>query len=109
MANLRHFLTGEELLPHAILDLLGTAEQLKQERIQRIQRSELSGKTLALLFEKPSFRTRLSFTIGMQELGGFVVESQSSDRKKEEPEDLACVLNGYCHGVVLRTYAQCHL
>jgi ornithine carbamoyltransferase len=91
------------------LQLLELAETLKLERRRGIRRTELAGKTLALIFDKPSFRTKLSFTIAMQELGGAVVESLAQGRKTEDPEDLAQVLNGYCHGVVLRTYEQSNL
>ena len=57
-----------------------------------------------MLFDKPSLRTRLSFAIAMQELGGHVIESVSSTRKTETPEDQARVLNGYCHAVMVRTH-----
>jgi len=100
------FLTGEEFSKKEIDQLLELADQLKVERRRGIFRTQLAGKTLALLFDKPSFRTKLSFTIAMQELGGAVVESLAQDRKKEDPEDLARVLNGYCHGIVLRTHEQ---
>jgi ornithine carbamoyltransferase len=109
MPKLSHFLTGEELSPFQVGALLNLAEVLKTDRHHGIPRTELAGKSLALLFEKPSFRTRLSFSVGMQELGGFVVESQASQRKKEDPEELAGVLNGYCHGIVLRTFEQSQL
>ena len=59
---------------------------------------------LALLFEKPSLRTHMSFTVAVQELGGSVVDSFSFNRKKEEPEDVGRVLQGYCHGIMLRTH-----
>src|SRR4051812_34099871 len=109
MFNVRHLLTGEELSLDALEKLLSLSEELKQERLKGHLRTDLAGKTLALLFEKPSLRTRFSFSVGMTELGGSVVESQSADRKKEDPEDLARVLNGYCHGIVLRTHEQSNL
>ncbi|MEO7162540.1 MAG: ornithine carbamoyltransferase [Bdellovibrionia bacterium] len=109
MHEIKSFLTGEELSKKEIDQLLELAEQLKLERRRGIIRTQLAGKTLAMLFDKQSFRTKLSFTIAMQELGGSVVESLAQDRKKEDPEDLARVLNGYCHGVVLRTHEQSNL
>ncbi len=109
MHKIKSFLTGEEFTVKEINQLLELAEQLKLERRRGILRTQLAGKTLALLFDKQSFRTKLSFTIAMQELGGAVVESLSQDRKQEDPEDLARVLNGYCHGVVLRTHEQSNL
>jgi ornithine carbamoyltransferase len=56
------------------------------------------------MFEKPSLRTHLSFAVAMQELGGAVVESFSLNRKKEEPEDVARVVSGFCHAVMVRTH-----
>ena len=57
-----------------------------------------------MIFEKPSFRTRLSFTLAMENLGGTAIESVSNTRKHEEPRDLVRVLNGYCDYVMLRTH-----
>ncbi len=64
----------------------------------------LSGKTVALVFEKPSLRTRVSFTVGIQELGGQVVELTSGQKKNEDPEDSIRVLQGMVHGVMVRTF-----
>lgn len=100
----RHFLTGNELTPLELRGLLDLAERLKNERKRGQLRNDLEGKTLAMLFEKPSLRTHMSFTIAAQELGGRVVDSFSFNRKKEEPEDVGRVLAGYCHGIVLRTH-----
>jgi len=101
---MQHFLTGTELGRGDLLALLDHADQLKQERASGKLSRELEGKTLALMFEKPSLRTHLSFAVAMRELGGEVVESFSLNRKKEEPEDVARVLNGFCSGVMLRTH-----
>lgn len=102
----RHIKTGEELLPDEILALIELAMVLKQERRQKLKHSSeyLKGKHLALLFDKPSLRTRFSFTIAMSELGGSTIESAAPTRKQEEPEDLARVLSGYCHGIMIRTH-----
>jgi ornithine carbamoyltransferase len=98
-----HFLTGEELSQTQLLSLIDQAESLRQRRGQR-QPQPLKGKTLALVFEKPSLRTRVSFTVGIQELGGNVMELLGSQKKNEEPEDAIRVLQGMIHGLMLRTF-----
>jgi ornithine carbamoyltransferase len=98
-----HFLTGEELSQAELLALLETAQQLKATRGQE-RVSVLAGKSVALIFEKPSLRTRVSFTVGVQELGGFVLELAGSQKKNEDPEDAIRVLQGMVHGVMLRTF-----
>lgn len=100
----KHFLTGEELSSGELSGLLDFADALRTERKQGKTRQELLGRNLTLLFEKPSLRTRVSFTVAMQELGGAVVECLSSTRKHEEPEDVARVLAGYSHAIMLRTH-----
>jgi len=101
---MKHFLTGTELGKGDLLELLDLADQLKLDRENGKYSSELKGKTIALMFEKPSLRTHLSFAVAVRELGGEVVESFSLNRKKEEPEDVAQVVSGYCHGIMLRTH-----
>ena len=100
----KHFLTGTELTPKDLSGLIALAETLREERLAGVARRELLGKSLVLLFEKPSLRTHVSFCIAMQELGGSIIDSFSFNRKKEEPEDVARVLSGYCHGVMVRTH-----
>ncbi len=99
----KHFLTGEELSRRELFALLETAENLKHGRDTK-KLSVLDGKTVALIFEKPSLRTRVSFTVGVQELGGQVLELQGSQKKNEDPEDAIRVLQGMVHGVMLRTF-----
>ncbi len=100
----RSILTGEELNREELTAVLDVAIELKADRSINSFQKSLEGMHLALLFEKASLRTRFSFAIAMSELGGFVIDSVSSSRKAEEPEDLIRVLNGYCHGVMLRTH-----
>lgn len=104
----KHFLTGEELSQKELLDLIETAEDLKKTRGFEKQ-NLLHDKTVALIFEKPSLRTRLSFSIGVQELGGQVIELAGSQKKNEEPEDAIRVLQGMVHGVMLRTFEHATL
>src|SRR2546422_11052752 len=81
------------------------AAHLKRERIQ----NTLAGKSVALVFEKASTRTRVSFEVGVFELGGhaIVLASQGSQLARGEPiEDTARVLSGYCHAIVLRMFGQ---
>lgn len=99
-----HFLTGTEWPPDKIHQVIDLGIELFKERKPGLLRNTLSGRTLFLLFDKPSLRTRLSFTVAMTELGGQVIDSQGSTRKTEEPEDLARVLSRYGHGIVIRTF-----
>ncbi len=101
-----HFLDGKEITAEGLEYLLNLAETFKEEREKGIQRDDLKGKTLALLFDKPSLRTRMSFTVAMTELGGAVIESPASLRKHEEPGDLAGVISRYVHGVMIRTHGH---
>jgi ornithine carbamoyltransferase len=104
----KHFLTGEELSRQELLDLLSTAQELKHSRTHERQ-GVLERRSIALIFEKPSLRTRLSFTVGIQELGGQVVELAGSQKKSEEPEDAIRVLQGMVHGVMVRTFEHAFL
>ncbi len=70
----QHLLTGLELSSEHIDMLLKQAAQLKKERQSKVQRNDLSGCQLALLFDKPSLRTCFSFTVAMRELGGDAIE-----------------------------------
>lgn len=89
-----------------ILDL---AAQLKAERAFGEYRTALVGQSVALYFEKPSVRTRVSFTVGIQELGGRVVELTGSNTKVgkgEDVADFASVLGGYVRMIVARVFSQ---
>ncbi len=105
----RHLLTGTELSAAEIYELIKLAQQLKQARQQRQVTPYLSGMNMALLFSKPSLRTRFSFTVAMRELGGDVIESITDTRKLEDPEDQARVLAGYCDAIMVRTHADINL
>lgn len=96
----KFFFTGEELSETELTQLLDLAIELKRNPIQ----STLKNKTIAIVFEKPSLRTRVSFSVGIQQLGGQVIEITSTQRKKEEPQDTIRVLQGYVDGVMLRTH-----
>jgi ornithine carbamoyltransferase len=102
----RHVLTGEELSRLELKSVIDFASTLKKQRLEGRARVWLPGRQLALVFEKPSLRTRVSFTVAMQDLGGFAIDIPSSQRKSEEPEDTARVLAGYCHGLMVRTFSQ---
>lgn len=100
----KHYLTGEEVNSTQLTQILQKALALKRSRSQCRHKLDLDGQSLALLFDKPSLRTRFSFAIAMRELGGDVIESIGSTRKTETPEDQARVLNGYCHAIMVRTH-----
>lgn len=103
-----HFLTGEELTQSELLALVHGADQLRQHRGEAVT-NYLAGKTMALMFDKPSLRTRVSFTVGITELGGSVMELLGSQKKSEEPEDSIRVLQGMIHGLMIRTFAHEHI
>lgn len=100
----QHVLTGNELSAQEIITLLDLAREMKKDN--SLYREELKNKHVALIFEKPSLRTRFSFTAAVQQLGGQVIESIGQNRKTEEPKDLIRVLQGYCDAVMIRTFSD---
>lgn len=105
----RHFLTGEEFEREELQELLASAEEMHASRNERRFTKPLADRMLAMIFEKPSLRTRVSFTVAMNELGGSVIELNASSLKHEEPEDTIRVLEGYCDAVMLRTFHHASL
>lgn len=99
-----HFLTGEEWSSEELQNILNLAATLKKERAEGLLRPLLKDKTIVMLFDKPSLRTRLSFSVAINELGAHSIESIGSSRKTEEPEDVIRVLAGYAHGLMIRTF-----
>ena len=106
MGEPRHFLDIDAVDSAALRDILDRAAEAKQ-RIKAGERlSHLAGKTLALIFEAPSTRTRISFEVGMQKLGGDVVTLSLVDSNMSRGEsvaDTARVLSRYVDAVMIRT------
>jgi ornithine carbamoyltransferase len=89
-----------------MLELLELARSLKSERSAR---SDLAGKTVALIFHKPSLRTRVSFEVGVAELGGhpmYVTDAEIKMGQRESTYDIGKVLSRYVHGIMIRTFAH---
>src|SRR5581483_10950046 len=89
--------------------LFQRAQELKQLRGSGGRQLTLAGKTLGMIFEKASTRTRVSFEVGMVELGGHAgdLSSQGTQICRGEPlRDTARVLGAYCHGIVVRTFGH---
>jgi ornithine carbamoyltransferase len=103
----RHFLRDDDLTPEEQLAVLDLADELKKDPLGN---RALSGpKSVAVLFEKNSTRTRLSFEVGIAQLGGhpIIVDGRSMQLGREETiEDTARVLSRYVDAVVWRTFAQ---
>jgi ornithine carbamoyltransferase len=105
----RHLLAMGDLTAADVTDILNLAEQLKFERKNGIEHKLLSGKTLGMIFQKSSTRTRVSFEAGMYQLGGQALFLSSRDLQigRGEPvEDTARVLSRYLDGIMIRTYAH---
>ncbi|MFU7517389.1 ornithine carbamoyltransferase [Clostridium sp. HCS.1] len=99
----------EDLSKDEILDILNLADQLKYELKHGIEHPHLKGKTLGMIFEKSSTRTRVSFEVGMYQLGGYPLFLSSNDLQigRGEPiQDTARVLSRYLNGIMIRTFAQ---
>ena len=106
---MKHLLTLESLSTEEIKDILNLADQLKYELKHGIEHHHLKGKTLGMIFEKSSTRTRVSFETGMYQLGGHPLFLSSNDLQigRGEPvEDTARVLSRMLDGVMIRTFAQ---
>jgi ornithine carbamoyltransferase len=101
-----NFLTGEELDRDELLALLERAEELKRGRDRGEGADSLVGRSVALVFEKPSTRTRVSFEVGVAELGATPIVLRADElqmTRGESVADTARILSGYLHGIVIRS------
>ncbi len=106
---MKHLLKLMDLSKKEINEILNLADQLKFEKKNGIQHHLLKGKTLGMIFSKSSTRTRVSFEVGMYDLGGSALFLSARDLQigRGEPvEDTARVLSRYLDGIMIRTFAQ---
>lgn len=106
---MKHLLKLADLTREEILSILNLADQLKYERKQGIFKEYLKGKKLGMIFQKSSTRTRVSFEVGMYELGGNALFLSNRDLQigRGEPvEDTARVLSRYLDAIMIRTFSQ---
>ena len=106
---MKHLLKLMDWSTEEITEVLNLADQLKYEKKNGIVHHHLKGKTLGLIFQKSSTRTRVSFEVGMYDLGGSALFLSSNDLQigRGEPvEDTARVLSRYLDGIMIRTYEQ---
>ncbi len=105
--NTRHFLTLTDLSERELRGVLEQAAQLK--RLRTSGRGVLTNKTVALVFQKPSMRTRVAFEVAVLQLGGSVVYMGQEDiqlGQREPIKDVARVLSRYVHAIAVRTFAH---
>ena len=105
----QHFITLMDLGFEGMVELLYRADELKKMRGCADHPRSLVGKSIALILEKASTRTRVSFEVGIYELGGLTIVLSGKDSqlgRGEPPEDTARVLSRYVHGIVYRTFGH---
>lgn len=106
---MKHLLKLGDLSEKEILSILNLADQLKYEKKHNIEHHYLKGKTLGMIFAKSSTRTRVSFEVGMYDLGGsalFLSNANTQLGRGEPVEDTARVLSRYLDGIMIRTFDQ---
>jgi ornithine carbamoyltransferase len=107
MGGVRHFLVDDDITPAEQAAILDAADRMKRDRVGA---QPLAGpRSVAVIFEKPSTRTRLSFEVGIAELGGHpvILDARSTQLGRGEPiEDTAKVLSRYVDAIVIRTFGQ---
>lgn len=106
---MKHLLKLLDLSKKEILSILDLADQLKYENKHNIPHKHLEGKTLGMIFQKSSTRTRVSFETGMYQLGGYALFLSAKDMQigRGEPiQDTARVLSRYLDGIMIRTFEQ---
>ena len=105
----RHFLSGDELSPEELTKLLARAQELKDGREAGEGNGALAGRSIALVFERPSTRTRISFEVGVAELGGTPLILRGDElqlMRGESTGDTGRVLSRYVHAIVVRSGAH---
>ena len=106
---MKHLLKMLDLSTEEIIDILNLADQLKYEQKHGIPHNHLKGKTLGMIFQKASTRTRVSFETGMYQLGGYALFLSANEMQigRGEPvQDTARVLSRYIDGIMIRTFEQ---
>lgn len=106
---MKHLLKLADLTAEEIISILNMADKLKYEKKNGIEHKYLKGKSLGMIFEKASTRTRVSFEVGMYELGGKALFLSSNDLqigRGEAIEDTARVLSRMLDGIMIRTFEQ---
>ena len=106
---MKHLLKMLDLTPIEIKEILNLADQLKYENKHGIKHHRLEGQSLGMIFQKASTRTRVSFEVGMYQLGGQALFLSNRDLQigRGEPvQDTARVLSRYLDGIMIRTFAQ---
>ena len=106
---MKHLLKLQDWSAKEITETLNLADQLKFEKKNGIEHHYLKGKTLGMIFQKSSTRTRVSFEVGMYDLGGsalFLSSRELQIGRGEPVEDTARVLSRYLDGIMIRTFAQ---
>ena len=106
---MKHLLKLMDMTPGEITEVLNLADQLKYEKRNGIEHHILKGQTLGMIFQKSSTRTRVSFEVGMYDLGGSALFLSNRDLQigRGEPvQDTARVLSRYLDGIMIRTFAQ---
>ncbi len=106
MADIKHFIDIHRLDVKTLREILDLAGKLKRDHAKGVSKPLFAGKTLVMIFEKPSTRTRVSFQVAMQQLGGQVVvmgEHESQLGRGETVGDTARVLSRYADAIMIRT------
>jgi len=109
---MQDFLAIADHSPEEIRALLDLAIKLKAEHRKGGNKPILKGKALAMVFQKPSLRTRVSFEMGMQHLGGhaiYIAPAEIGLGQRESIGDVARVLDGYVDGIMARVFAHAHV
>ena len=105
----RHFTRVADWSPAELLPVLDLADTLKEQQRRGEEHHLLPGRALGMIFQKPSTRTRVSFEVGIAQLGGFALYLSASDLqlgRGETLRDTATVLSRYLDGLMIRTFAQ---
>lgn len=106
---IRHFLSLQDFSGDELLEILSFAAELKKKQREGVPHKHLAGKTLGMLFDKSSTRTRVSFEVGMTQLGGHAIFLSPRDTQigRGEPiKDTARVLSRYVDMLMIRTYSH---
>lgn len=108
----KDFLSISDLSQEEIFEIFDLAKELKAKQKGGEEHHLLKGQTLALIFQKPSARTRISFEVGMYQLGGYALYLAPADigiGKRESVADIARVISRYCNGIMARLFDHEHI